>query len=343
MLLSLGMLLVATDDAAAERAPERISLQYSAAAECPDREELVRRISAYTTRWTLEEPNDAARRFVVRIDRRDERYLGRLELRETSGDAASRAIEDDDCEDVVLALAIAVAIAIDPHAALGPAAPDPAEGDAPRDESATPEPRAPRREEPKARAEHPPRPGSGDAGQVPRLVGAIGARGEMNTAVSGVIAVVDLYVETEWSSPIARLPWVRPVLRAGFRKSLPRTSRVGETEASIDWSAVQIEACPSRFRLSSQMSAEGCLGSNVGVLSAEARDVPGANTTHRPWFDYGAVAAARWQVHRGLFVDAAAAVWLPLIRDRLRIEPDGVVTHAPGVGFSAGIGGGWRF
>lgn len=339
-VLVLGLSLSASEAGAREDAADRIVLEYSAARECPSTDELLRRIASYTTRWTLAQPDEAARRFVVRIARRGDRYVGRLDLREARGDAAAREIAADDCDDVVLGLAIAVAIAIDPHAALGPDVPGREAPDAPspvappETDVPAPAPARPRRE-----AQTAPAP---QAARVDRLAASVGARAEANSAVSGVLAVVDVYVEVEWSAPIARLP-LRPVLRAGLRKSFARTSRVGETETSIEWSAGQIEACPTRLLVTSRLAIEACLGSNVGVLSAAVRDIPGAGVTHRFWLDYGAVVAARWRFHPDLFVEAAGAAWLPVTRDRLRVEPDGLVTEAPPVGFSAGIGAGWRF
>lgn len=342
---SLGLagvlsLLSADAGAATEGERERIVLDYSAVETCPAVDELLRRIGSYTKRWTLAEPGEAARRFVVRIGRREHHFAGRLDLREASGEAATREIAADDCEDVVLGMAIAIAIAVDPRSALGPAPPDDETPSDPPAEAAPQEAPAPLAERPRR---PPKRPARTPPRLPPPLVASIGARGEANSAVSGLLAVVDLYVEAEWAAPAARLPWLRPVLRAGMRKSFTRTSRVGQAEASIDWTAGYIEACPSRFSFAPRLSVEGCLGSNIGVLAAEARDIPAAGTTHRLWFDYGVVAAARWQVHSDLFVETTAAVWLPLTRDRLRVEPDGVVTEAPGVGFSAGIGGGWQF
>ncbi|MBX3225155.1 MAG: hypothetical protein KF795_31850 [Labilithrix sp.] len=340
-LLSVALCLLSPEAFALEDDVDRIVFDYSAAAECPSDDELLRQIASYTTKWTLAQPEEAARRFVVRIARRGDRYEGRLDLLGAGGDSARRELKADDCADVVLGLAIAIAIAIDPHAALGRETPAANVPDA-RTTADPPEPDVPAPAPPTTPAERPKRPAPKPA-RVDRLAPSIGARTEANSAVSGLLAVVNVYVEAEWSAPIARLPSLRPVLRVGFRKSFTRTSRVGETEADIDWSAGQIEACPTRFLVTAHLSMEVCLGSNAGVLSAEARTIPGAGVTQRFWFDYGAVVAARWQIHPNVFVEAVGAGWLPFTRDRLRVEPDGVVTEAPAIGFSGGIGTGWRF
>lgn len=341
VLLSLGLCLRSSEAVALEGDVDRIVLDYSAASECPSSDQLLRQIVSYTTKWTLAQPEEPARRFVVRIARREDRYEGRLDLREAGGDAASRELQADDCADVVLGIAIAIATAIDPHAALGREMP-PADGPDTRAPVDPPEPDVLSPAPPTTPAERPRRPAP-KAARVDRLAASIGARTEATSAVSGVLAVVNVYVEAEWSAPIARLPSLRPVLRVGFRRSFTRTSRVGETEADIYWSAGQIEACPTRLMVTAHLSMEACLGSNVGVLSAEARDIPAAGITHRFWFDYGVVAAARWQVHPNLFLEAVGAGWFPLTRDRLRVEPDGVVTEAPAIGLSGGGGAGWRF
>jgi hypothetical protein len=343
-LLLLGLLVVPSEAGAAEEAVEPIAFEYAAAGDCPSAEDVLRQIAAYTPKWTLARPGDEARRFVLRIGHRNGSYVGRFELHEAGGRSAERNVTDDSCEDVALGLAIAVALAIDPGARMGgeppsvdrpepsplppPASQAPPDAEAPAvvvAPPAIPEKPAP-----------PPRPPSSAAVSV-------GARGEATSAVSGLLAVMGPYLELEWNPAPERLPWFRPVFRAGFRQSFTRTTRVGPTEAEIAWSAGQVEVCPSRFLLASRFSVEGCLASNVGVLSAQARGIPGAGITRRAWFDYGVLVAARWQFHPSLFAETVGAVWVPQTRDRLRVEPDGVVTEAPAAGLSAGLGIGWRF
>ena len=324
---------------AAEEGREAIHFEYAAAPDCPPADRFLGQISAYTTRWTLARPGDDARRFVVRIGPRDEAYVGRFDIRQASGETAGRDIQGETCEDAALGLAVAVALAIDPQASLAPAPPPPTE---PRPIAEAPRPTSPPAptgaKESAAEAPIERKRASPSSAAV-----SVGGRAEVNGAVSGVLPVVDLFVELEWSGALAQLPTLRPAIRGGFRTAFTRTHQVGQTRAEIDWSAGYVEACPTRFAVTRQLAIEGCVGANLGILSAQAPDLRGPGITRRTWLDYGGLLGVRWHPHPHLFVEAVLAVWAPITRDRLRVEPDGVVTRAPPAGISAGIGGGWRF
>jgi len=346
-LIGLVSPLLVPLDARAEGPIEQIGLDYSAPAECPSAEQVLRQIAGYTAKWTLAHGRDDVRHFRLRAEHRDGAYVGRFDLREADGTTVGREVTGDSCEDVALALAITVALAIDPRATVGVGEESPSPvvvqvtdaPPAPNDSSSPP------RGEPKVGTvpDRPVKPAARADVASPRMNLAVGARVEGTTAVSGLLAVIDAFFEIEAERAIERLPWFRPVVRVGLRQSFTRTASVGDARVDIGWTAGQIEACPSRLVFASQLSVEGCLGANVGELTALARDIPGAERTRRLWFDYGGLLALRWQAHPNLFAELAGASWVPRTRDRLRVAPDGLVSRAPEVGFSAGVGIGWRF
>lgn len=339
---AVAILAAPTHAEAGEQGTEPIVFAYAAPRTCPSSEQVLEQVAAFTTKWKLAARGTDARRFELRIERHGSAYDGRLVVHEANGDLSRREMDGETCEDTALALAVAVALAIDPSASIG-APPTPP---APVTESPepTPEPEpAPPSSSPREPTDRPAgRPSPPPRSSSPFLV-ALGARGEANAAVSGTLAVVDAYLEAEWNRASERLPWLRPALRLGVRHALSRRLVVGLTRAEVDWNAGYLELCPARFALGRPLTIEGCVGSNVGVLSAEARGIPGSTPTRRAWFDYGALVGARWQFHRQLFLEGVVAMWAPVTRDRLRVEPDGVVTEAPRAGISAGFGVGWRF
>ncbi|AKU98760.1 hypothetical protein AKJ09_05424 [Labilithrix luteola] len=344
-MLGLVLPLATAQDARAEGPIEPIAFDYAAPAECPSAEHVLRQITGYTTKWTLARGREDVRSFRLRAERRDQGYVGRFDLRDAKGTTVGREVIAETCEDVTLALAITVALAIDPRAAIGGAEEPPS---APREQATETPPAA----NESSSASHEattsiaPAPSEKPAAHdvaSPHVNVAVGTRVEGTTAVSGLLAVFDAFVELDVERTIAQVPWFRPVLRVGLRQSFTRTASVGEARVDIDWTAGQIEACPSRLVFASHLSADVCVGANVGELSATARDIPGAERTRRFWFDYGGLLAARWQAHPNFFAELVAASWVPRKRDRLRVEPDGVVSRAPAVGFSAGVGIGWRF
>ncbi len=344
----IGIVLVGMPlDARAEGPLEPIAFDYAAPPECPSREQVLRQIAGYTAKWTLSDGRDDTRHFRLRAERRDGAYVGRFDVRAPNGTTVGREVTGDSCEDVALALAITVALAIDPRAsiAVGEEPPRPAgvqDTDAP---AAAPPSSTPAPADSKATVVSDRRtiPASSAGAAGPRLKVAVGSRIEGTTAVSAVLAVIDAFVELEAERTSHAVPWFRPVVRAGFRKSFTRTASVGEARVEIDWAAGHIEACPTRLVFASLFSAEACLGANVGELSAMPLDIPGAERTRRLWLDYGGLAALRWQAHPNFFAELAGGSWVPRRRDRLRIAPDGLVSRAPAVGFSLGVGIGWRF
>jgi len=44
-----------------------------------------------------------------------------------------------------------------------------------------------------------------------------------------------------------------------------------------------------------------------------------------------------------LFVELSVGLWYPIIRDRIRVEPTGIVSEPPPLGPSVGVGGGYAF
>lgn len=347
----LVLWLLAARDARAEgpvEPLEPITLEYSAPAECPSVDHLLRQVRAYTSNWTIAPERPDARHFRLRTEHRGPGYVGRFDVRDEGGATVGREVTGESCDDVALALAITVALAIDPRANLSANPPltpprvdeaDPPAAVAERDEPVE----APRGSSEDRGRNRSPEPPTRVEATSPRARLAVGSRLEGTTAVSGVLAVFDAFFEVDLERTSERLPWLRPVLRLGLRKSFTRTASLGEARLAIDWTAGQIEICPSRFSLAPSLSVDVCAGSNVGEITATAREIPDAPPTRRLWFDYGGLLALRWQAHPNLFAEITGAMWVPRRRDRLRVEPDGVVSQAPAAGISTGLGLGWRF
>lgn len=330
---SAGAVVAFVADSAAAEREEPILFEYVSPPECPGTEHVLEQVRSYTTRWTLAPAGTEARRFVLRITRDGTSYVGQLDLTSASGPGVGRDIRGESCEDVAAGLAVVVALAIDPTSSGAPSPPpEPVVG-----EPAVSEERKTVRTPPTAR--HPPE----STPSVSRAAISAGARVDAVGAVSGVLVTMAALAEIAWSRPIDRLPSVNPVLRAGYKQSLPRTAHVGESSADMVWRAGFVEACPSRFALPAHLFVEGCVGLNIGQLSAEAQNVRDGQPRGRFWLDYGALIGVRWQLHPHAFVELSGGVWFPMTRESFRIEPDGVVSMAPALGGSFGAGGGWRF
>ncbi|MFO7179856.1 MAG: hypothetical protein DIU78_014245, partial [Pseudomonadota bacterium] len=77
-------------------------------------------VFARTTSARLATDDEPARSFLVELRRRGRSITGTLTIRETDGATMARRITGAQCSDVASVLALATALAIDPHAELAP-------------------------------------------------------------------------------------------------------------------------------------------------------------------------------------------------------------------------------
>ncbi|MBI4703371.1 MAG: hypothetical protein HY744_19830 [Deltaproteobacteria bacterium] len=130
---------------------ERVSLEYRASAGCPSRDDFMAQVAARTSlaRW-VESPA-AERRFAVAVSKRGRKTAGKLAIQSLDGAVATREVAGESCDEVVAALALVVALAIDPKARVEPtpapaspaAAPGPVEPVGPAAPSAPASPSGP--------------------------------------------------------------------------------------------------------------------------------------------------------------------------------------------------------
>ena len=94
---------------------EPIRLAYQASAGCPTEADFVMRIRARTTRARVAWPGENARTFDVRVDAGPP-ASGRVMVLDEDLPAGTRHVEADTCADVTDALAMVIALSIDPRA-----------------------------------------------------------------------------------------------------------------------------------------------------------------------------------------------------------------------------------
>jgi len=337
-----ALLTIAPPSAAAETGDEPIHVDYAAAPGCPSAGHFLDQLRSFTTRWVLAPPDAEARRFVLRITSAGDRYVGSFDLQSAPGSNVRRDVRGETCEDVASGLAVAVALAIDAGASAEPPGPEPHPVESNRIPLPEPSPPLTTDDRPPSPPKHPAPPSSEESEL--RTLASAGARLDANGAVSVVLPTIVAFVDIAWRVPVRRAPLfaVRPVLRGGVRQSFTRTASAGEGGADIQWRTGFVELCPTHLALPARISLEGCLAFNAGQLLAEARGLPEAHAT-RLWLDSGVELGARWQVHRHVFVALSAGLWYPIIRDRIRVEPDRIVSEAPPLGPSVGVGAGYLF
>jgi hypothetical protein len=109
----------------AEGVGERIHLDYHSSEGCPDETSFVARIRGRTTAVRFVERGEAARTFAVTLESGSP-ASGSVAVTEGERGEGARRLEADSCEHLADALALIVALALDPHALAAPVATPPA-------------------------------------------------------------------------------------------------------------------------------------------------------------------------------------------------------------------------
>jgi len=325
--------------------PERdvIRIEYEADPSCPSRDELIAKVRAYTSRWSLAEDGERARKFRIELLPRDGRVVGVLGITEPAegpDTSAPRTISGPDCETVARGMAIAVAVAIDPSALLserthGSREPEPTPPAAP---APPPSPAAPRER---------PRPPPSEAPAPPPFF-AFEARAELTSSVVvGMLPVLAAAFEVEPFAAMRsdRVPrWLRPSVAIGVRQSLSRRIERSTVTTEFEWTAGVLRLCPARFLFArDRLEVTPCVEGDLGVLRAHATGSSDARSTAKLWIDAGASVRATWSIGDGWFVSGAASALVPVSRNRFELSTGALVSRAPTVGVMLGLGGGLRF
>jgi len=325
-----------------------IEVSYTAYRTCPSYEQFIANVRRYTKKWRLAEGEAAAQRFRVVVEPAGADVTsGRLEITETGKPRSVREIAGPDCEAVARALAIALAVVIDPEADLSGGAAEPEAERAPSEppverSEEPPRPAAPREH----RAVPPSRPPPARATEVRiRLEASFGLT---SAVVVGVVPVLGANVELE---PFARrraiessLPrWLSPSLVLGVRQSLSKELERSTMTSTFVWSAGTLQLCPVRWAAFERMELAPCFELNAGMLRASARGSNDAGSSTKPWFDLGGTARVTWRLDGGWFVGGTFSVIAPVTRYRFELATEASVSQAPPVGIAFGPCGGWGF
>lgn len=296
-----------------------VRIEYHAPAACPDVRAFIAQVSGRTARFRASD--ESPRAFVVELTVGDG---ARGRLTTIDGDArATRELDGDTCEEVVSALALVTALAIDPNASTLPVAA------APPPPVVTPaSPPAPL---PPILAKKPVR-WHIDAGFGVEATGAV--------APNDVLVGLGPFVEGSIDFGV-----FAPALRVSLRAAPAATSPVeGGGTARFGWWLVTTEACLrwgivefGRKTSGGGLGVAPCARLGAGILQADGGDVPEPRGEGRVWLDLGALVRLRWSPARIAFIEATGGAVFPLTRDRFRFEgPDTTVHRAAPVGALVG-------
>jgi hypothetical protein len=341
--------------------PPPLRVEYTAPGNCPTEADFEARVRARTELARFaDEPNAQSVQVVVRPT--GSTYAGHLSIVGRSGHVSDRDVEDTLCSDVVDALALVTALAVDRAAMLAlsaaaPSAPTSATPDAtPSDvtpvptETANPAPPpaptysllAPPPPPPPSVPRHVTAPETDRGPPRPRLRWAASVGASFVTMSGGIVpeamAGGGAFGEAEprlsgWFVPSARLT----LFATENISSKTRT-------ASFLLLAARAEVCPVRLG-SPDLSLRACAAADSGATRVEGIAVAQPVTATNPWFDVTALLRARWAPGRGhVFVELEGGIVVPVTRNTFTFEtPTHVTFDEPSPAAIGSLAVGWRF
>ncbi|MGA7121551.1 MAG: hypothetical protein WBY94_15710 [Polyangiaceae bacterium] len=333
-----------TPAAAESTVEEPVRLTYEASDGCPDEGAFLARVQAESARLRPSSGKEAARTLYVRLDAGPP-ATGSVAIMRAGRPDGTRALQGDSCAEVADAIALVVALAVDP-------------GDRSSEDDLAPNPslavpsstRSTSRLPPPVAQEAPP--AFAIARRDDRITSGAALAGSGRQAV---YAGAD-FVVVAGASPNAlvtgspyvgwranRSTWFDPSLRLAFLRAGTGAIDVsaGGT-ATFILTAAQLDACPMAWSRAA-MHATACARLEAGALEAAGGNIAGAERNLRPWMAVGPMARAEWSLAPPFFFDAEAGALFRVIQDNFEFRPNIQVYRVPAVGLGAGAGLGVDF
>lgn len=330
-------LLGATRARAAEGEPtERIRLTYEAPSTCPPETVFAGQLRARTSRAEIVESGEE-RSFAISVKAGDRGALrGRLDIRANERSYV-REVDGRTCDEVVAALALIAALAIDPHASTKAVAAleiPPPEPVAPLVVEERPFAFGPSAIDALARPlERAPRPIAKSGGVAMTVGGDVTLRTGLLPANTPLVGVaVGVAADESSRSVLSPSAFVTASTSLG---DLRATS--GGAAAKVSWLGARSSLCPVRFALSQTWDVRPCAAFELGRMRARSEGLSDPQADDRLWFAVGGSLFFQWNVARHVLLAAHGAVLAPIRQDRFYAGPSTTLFEVPGLGTSWGI------
>jgi hypothetical protein len=320
---ALAILLAGGSARGADTTPVR--LRYTAPAECPDRGGFFEQVRARTKLARLARASEPATTLIVRIKHVPGGSAGTLEVSAPAARTARREVKAASCEQVVVALALMTALAIDPDASTEPVPkPPPA---APK-----PQPQVLSKAEPALKpAEQP---------TAALTLWKVGVSVELLGGIAPeLVPAVRPFVELDREG---HGPW-----GVATRLSVARLQTTVDAESSGGaefrlWSG-RLEGCPAHLRAARPVWISACVAFDFGELTAGGFGVTPAERVSRPWLAAGEITRLELRLFGALALEAAGEIMVPLVRDRFFVRTDETLHRTPAVAGGGAVGLGVLF
>lgn len=300
-----------------------VFIWYRSAGECPDGDAFLSKLSGKVTEARIAAAGDPID-FVVTLGSLGSRSNGRLERETTQGKVAIREIDSENCAEVAEALALSLALAIDPSEK--PAVPEePAPAPSQKNPTTTRAPTTSASDPKLDRA--PPRNPENSSWWV-------GAQGTVASAIAPSALPGGLvFVELE-RARASVLPGSSLRLGALGRFGTLMTN-VGDVRYRL--LGGRIDACPLRIG-SNTLAVKPCAGFDLGQLEVEGTNDSGLGD-RALWAAAGVNGRLTWRAAGALAFELDAGAFAPLTRYTLETgDPTLAGDRTDFMGFTAGLG-----
>jgi hypothetical protein len=321
-LIRLGAAaLSATSTARATEPVEPIRVELDTRSGCGNDEDILHAVLARTTRARAANPGETARslRIAITADAQGE-LVGELSIHDPAAAEQSsekRSIQSDSCRELLDALALFGALAVDPQASTEPL---PAKAESP---PPPPEPVA-------MRASGTPR----DTSPPPsgrRTVGAsVGLdAGSFVAGTAAPMLLAEPYLAASWSAPHDTGVALSPLARLSFTSVGGDTRDTADGPAHLHWTALRLGACPIELGILRSLGVRPCLELSAGALTATGKTIAHPESHTLSWVSLGPTARLEWRPHALVEVTASLGADVPLKRDHFYFEPNTFAYRPP--------------
>jgi hypothetical protein len=303
-------------------APIPIRIDFDAPADCSTGEAFYQGVRSRTDRVRRAETGESGTELGVRVTKTPGKVHGELDLIGEHGESDRRVVDGETCDEVVEALSLTAALALDPTARVTPVAVPPEPSTAPRPVAAP--------------CPSPPEPVvSPNAFEL-----AVRAR-----------AVAALVVRPYASFGASAGASVRPVSLSktgpsfGFAVEYLGNDVFGEPEgALVHTTIVVLSACPLRPKLANGFFIEPCLTGKGGWIEAEGKGLTNPDWAIRSWWSLGAEVAVELELGGGFATELAPRLDVPIVKRNFTTgEPPEALAETPAVSPGVGVGIGYYF
>ena len=279
-----------------------IALRYAAPAECPDERAFRAQVAARTPLARFDDAATPA--YTVTITAARKGYAGRIE----SSEGAAETHMSASCPELVGALSLVLALAIDPDARTAPIAPPPSPPQPPPGPSPAPPPPAP----PSA----PERDATPSFAPPARWRASLGLDGALRSDVAPSAApAFGAFVAVG----LARSGWA-PSLRVGASYAWAGFDVPDGGGALTTRLAAHADACVWRLGLGELASIAPCAAFELASLHAEGRDLPVLRAATALVSEVGGLARLTVEAPAALFVAVDAGAFAPLARPSFTVD-----------------------